>query len=177
MGNRSTRVLAAVAAAAMAGGLGLAGASAPQAARAPGGLAGGAAGRGTQLWVSRYSGLATMVAAGPDGKTVFVTGTTTIAYQAGTGARLWARRGTAVALAVSRTGRRCSSPASAVTLLRMPTTLRSPTVPLPGPGCGPGSEGRTFRRGGGTFGPAASGRARDKPNQEHRGREECGTAS
>jgi hypothetical protein len=182
MGNRGTRVLAAVAAGAMAGGLGLAGASAPQGAGAPGGLAGGAAVRGTQLRVSRYSGLAAVVAAGPDGKTVFVTGTTTIAYQAGTGALLWAARyqgprgGVSPRWPSARTGRRCSLPASAVTLLRMPTTLGSPTVPLPGPGCGPGSEGRTFRRGGGTFGPAASGRARDKPNQEHRGREERGTA-
>src|SRR5689334_6484965 len=107
MGNRSTRVLAAVAAGATAGSLGLAGASAPQAAGAPGGLAGGAAVRGTQLWVSRYSGVAAAVAAGPDGKTVFVTGTSaTIAYQAGTGARLWARRGGAVALAVSPRGGR-----------------------------------------------------------------------
>jgi hypothetical protein len=109
MGNRSTRVLAAVAAGAMAGGLGLAGASAPQAARAPGGLAGGAAVRGTQLWVSRYNGpggaddSAAAVAVGPDGKTVYVTGNSTsangmtndyatVAYQAGTGARLWGRR-------------------------------------------------------------------------------------
>ena len=132
MRNRSTRVLAAVAAGAMAGGLGLAGASAPQAARAPAGLSSGAAGRGTQLWVSRYNGpgndedSAAAVAAGPDGKTVFVTGSSpgagaftnaefaTIAYRAGTGARLWARRydvpggnaDHAVALAVSPRGGR-----------------------------------------------------------------------
>ena len=125
-------MLAAVAAGAMAGGLGLAGASAPQAARAPAGLSSGAAGGGTQLWVSRYNGpgndedSAAAVAAGPDGNTVFVTGSSpgagafanaefaTIAYQAGTGAQLWARRydvpggnaDHAVALAVSPRGGR-----------------------------------------------------------------------
>jgi len=61
---------------------------------------------GAQLWVARYdnpgNGGATSVAASPDGKTVFVTGYTTtasgtedyttVAYNAATGARLWAAR-------------------------------------------------------------------------------------
>jgi WD40 repeat protein len=110
MRNRSTRVLAAVAAGAMAGSLGLAGAGTPQAARASAGLAPGAAGHGTQLWVSRYNGPGrdddspAAVAAGPGGKRVFVTGSSpgagafwnaefaTVAYQASTGARLWVSR-------------------------------------------------------------------------------------
>ncbi|MGO9160610.1 MAG: WD40 repeat domain-containing protein [Streptosporangiaceae bacterium] len=58
---------------------------------------------GTQLWVARYNnagnGGATSVAASPNGKTVFVTGYTTagsaedyttVAYNAATGAQLWA---------------------------------------------------------------------------------------
>jgi outer membrane protein assembly factor BamB len=61
---------------------------------------------GAQLWVARYdnpgNGGATSVAASPDGKTVFVTGYTTtasgtedyttVAYNAATGAQLWAAR-------------------------------------------------------------------------------------
>ncbi len=64
---------------------------------------------GAQLWVKRYNGAAqgnrgaNSVAAGPDGKTVFVTGSSyagsttdydyaTVAYNAGTGAQLWVKR-------------------------------------------------------------------------------------
>ena len=60
---------------------------------------------GAQLWVARYDNLgnggATSVAASPNGKTVFVTGYTTagaledyttVAYNAATGAQLWAAR-------------------------------------------------------------------------------------
>jgi hypothetical protein len=58
---------------------------------------------GRQVWVSRYGGpgnrgaAGSSVAAGPDGRTVFVTGTTaagqfaTVAYRAATGTRLWVR--------------------------------------------------------------------------------------
>ena len=64
-----------------------------------------AASPGAQLWVARYdnpgNGGATSVAASPNGKTVFVTGYTTagaledystVAYNAATGAQLWAAR-------------------------------------------------------------------------------------
>jgi hypothetical protein len=66
-----------------------------------------AAATGAQRWVRRYAGpapgaFATSVAAGPGGRTVYVTGTSagitsgrdyaTIAYNAATGARRWARR-------------------------------------------------------------------------------------
>ncbi|MHB1432531.1 MAG: beta-propeller fold lactonase family protein [Streptosporangiaceae bacterium] len=70
--------------------------------------AGPAAGPGSQLWVSSYSGpfngfnVATAIAASPDGKVVFVTGRSeganntsdygTVAYDSGTGAQLWASR-------------------------------------------------------------------------------------
>jgi DNA-binding beta-propeller fold protein YncE len=64
---------------------------------------------GTQLWVSRYNGPgngddeASSVAVSPDGKTVFVTGSSyagsatdydyaTVAYNAATGAQLWVKR-------------------------------------------------------------------------------------
>jgi DNA-binding beta-propeller fold protein YncE len=69
---------------------------------------GPAAGPGSQLWVSGYSGpfngfnVATAIAASPDGKVVFATGRSeganntsdygTVAYDSGTGAQLWASR-------------------------------------------------------------------------------------
>ena len=75
---------------------------------AAGAAAAVSSGPGTQLWVSRYNGLgnggdgARSVAVSPDGNTVYVTGYTdvsslnydygTVAYNAATGARLWARR-------------------------------------------------------------------------------------
>jgi DNA-binding beta-propeller fold protein YncE len=84
---------------------------------------------GTQLWVARYNGpgdsfdQAKSVAVSPDGKTVFVTGTsntsqgadgdyTTVAYRATTGAQLWVvrdsgpgnRTGSATSVAVSPDG-------------------------------------------------------------------------
>jgi hypothetical protein len=104
-----TRIVAAAASGVMLGGfagLGSAGAT-------PGGrLAPTESGRGTssapairgaQLWAARYSSTgrhfdaASSVAVAPDGRTVFVTGTSadamvTIAYNAATGARLWLRR-------------------------------------------------------------------------------------
>jgi WD40 repeat protein len=85
---------------------------------------------GAQLWVSRYNGpgnkgdYATSAAVSPDGRTVFVTGTSrgatsaedyaTVAYDAATGAKLWARRYNghanrsdyAAALALSPDGRK-----------------------------------------------------------------------
>lgn len=78
---------------------------------------------GAQLWARRYNGpangddVATAVAVSPDGKRVFVTGGSsrpdyaTVAYNAVTGAQLWARRyngprgGTPSGLAVSPDGR------------------------------------------------------------------------
>ncbi len=62
---------------------------------------------GSELWVARYQGtpvrnIAYSVAVAPDGSAVFVTGTSdgqgtdydfaTIAYGAGTGSQIWARR-------------------------------------------------------------------------------------
>src|SRR5262249_2377066 len=113
---------AALSCAVMLAGLGVA---AP-AARAADHGSGAAAVRGTRLWVSRYDGAsrgrAAAVAASPDGSTVFVAGTVdagagssddvTVAYDAATGARLWASRyaGTggfnaATAVAVSPDGK------------------------------------------------------------------------
>jgi len=73
---------------------------------AAGAAAAESSGPGTQLWVSRYNGLgngsdgARSVAVSPDGNTVYVTGYTdvsslnydygTVAYNAATGAQLWA---------------------------------------------------------------------------------------
>ena len=103
MRNMSTRMFAAVTAAAMLGTLGLAGAGAPQAGALQ--AAGAPTASGAQLWVSRYNGPgrgdddAAAMATSPDGQTVFVTGSSdggnefaTVAYQAGTGAQRWARR-------------------------------------------------------------------------------------
>src|SRR5262252_9790349 len=59
---------------------------------------GGTAGAvpGTQLWVQRHNGpadhFATSVAVRPDGRTVFITGSSTVAYNAATGAQLWVNR-------------------------------------------------------------------------------------
>ena len=74
--------------------------------QAAGAAAAVSSGPGTQLWVSRYNGLgnggdgARSVAVSPDGNTVYVTGYTdvsslnydygTVAYNAATGAQLWA---------------------------------------------------------------------------------------
>ena len=108
MGKGSTRVLAVTIAAAAVCGLGLAGtgpagASAPQPAQTP-------AGPGARLWLSRYNGphnsadAPASMAVSPGGRRVFVTGFSvreaagdfgdyaTVAYDAQTGARLWARR-------------------------------------------------------------------------------------
>jgi putative pyrroloquinoline-quinone binding quinoprotein len=135
MHRNIARVFAAMAASVAAGALGVTGPGAPGAAAQPAGPAGvaiGVASRtpapGTQLWVARYNGPvsryddAVAVAAGPAGRRVFVTGRSTgtgagddyftIAYDAATGAQLWASRypgpveGTAApaALAMSPSG-------------------------------------------------------------------------
>jgi WD40 repeat protein len=134
MNRNITRMIAAVAVAAA---VGATGASAPGAAgRAPetAGLSARpadrpAAGPGAQLWVKRYTSpgkgfdVARSVAVSPSGKTVFVTGHSaggasgqdyaTVAYDAATGAQLWASRYTgpgngtdeAHSVAVSPSGR------------------------------------------------------------------------
>ena len=85
-------------------------ATAPRGARAPAaGASSAAASPGAQLWVKRYNGTgnstddATSVAVSPDGKTVFVTGSSpgtstsfedyaTVGYNAATGAQMWVSR-------------------------------------------------------------------------------------
>lgn len=115
MRRNTTGLFAALAAAAALAALGATGASASgtqgQAPQAPG-LAGGESHAnvipGTRLWVSRYNGTAhrndlpSSVAVSPDGKTMFVTGSSegvssqddyaTVAYRTTTGARLWVKR-------------------------------------------------------------------------------------
>ena len=88
---------------------------------------------GARVWAKRYTsaGGATSVAVSPNGSTVFVTGESystsegigyaTVAYNAATGAQLWAKsyigaegatpRALAYAVAVSPSGGRCTSPA------------------------------------------------------------------
>ena len=111
-----TRACVAAAAGVALSAVGLTGASAsgaaPRALRGPRVLAAGAspaaASPGAQLWVKRYNGTgnstddATSVAVSPDGKTVFVTGSSpgttsfedyaTVGYNAATGAQLWVSR-------------------------------------------------------------------------------------
>ena len=117
---------------------------------------------GAQLWVKRYNGAANgsrganSVAASPDGKTVYVTGSSyagsttdydyaTVAYSAATGAQLWVKRysgpgsgddqaysvaaspdGTTVFVTGYRTG----------TTVGQWTTPRSAITPPPAPSCG-----------------------------------------
>ena len=135
MRRNITRVFAAVAASAAAGALGVTGAGTPGAAAQAAGPARVATevvsrtpAPGTQLWVARYNGPvngydnAVGVAVGRAGRTVFVTGSSTgtgagndfltIAYDAATGAPLWASRylapvegtGAPVSVAVSPSG-------------------------------------------------------------------------
>jgi hypothetical protein len=115
MRKNITRVLAAVAAGAAVGALGMTGAVAPGAAAQAVGPARTAAGEvsrapapGTQLWVARYNGPAngndeaSSMAVSPAGGSIFVTGSSagaggvngflTVGYDAATGAQLWARR-------------------------------------------------------------------------------------
>jgi outer membrane protein assembly factor BamB len=112
-GSYITRACAAAAAGVALAAVGVTGASAsaaapqtPQTVRVTGTeMSIAAASPGTQLWVARYdnpgNGGATSVVASPDGKTVFVTGYitvgaledyATVAYNAATGAQLWAAR-------------------------------------------------------------------------------------
>jgi hypothetical protein len=115
MSRRITRVFATVAAGAALSATGVTGVSvsgaaamAPQAARTPLAETSTAAIPGAQLWVKRYNGpgssddLARSLAVSPSGGRVFVTGESqgaesgidyaTVAYNAATGARLWASR-------------------------------------------------------------------------------------
>ncbi len=120
---------------------------------------------GARRWASRYNGPknaddgAVSVAAGPGGRSVFVTGTSpgrasgmdyaTIAYNAATGAPRWTRRYNGPASGAdtappakatlsrwrsARTGPRCSSPGSPWAKPRARTTRRSPTRADPRPG-------------------------------------------
>lgn len=104
MSKSRGRVLAAMTAGLAASALGLAGAG------SAGAAAHSSAGPGTRLWLSRFSGAQgssgapASMAVSPGGRRVFVTGFSagnapgdlgdyaTVAYDAQTGARLWARR-------------------------------------------------------------------------------------